>query len=571
MDLRKFCKTYKYDIVCILLIILMFTICSYLLWGYFGSILYDCGREAYLPQLILEGKILFKDIFGMYNPLSYQINALLYLIFGINLNVLYFAGTINAFLQLLCLYFICRQFVSEKYSTGFILFIMLVVIFNSHNDTNNIFPYAFAMAYATTAMLYSALCGLLYLKYHKSVYIILSFLLLGISLANKPEFVLCAVPHILLLIYGKEKFATWIFSVSGFILPTVISYGILFLQGFTFNDFTNYISFIHNFFDTPEQKLYNQRLYGIDSWIYMLKNSLFIAILFILPKLISSLLKRNKLYIILFIVLAILLFSSFVKFAVSLSFYVSWTCIVCFWVLYWAFKNKNIPLCYLSTFAILSCSRLWFNLTCGYGLFLGLLTLSICLIYLFKYKNSKYFDTNVKKLIMVLLILFGIITYGANFYLKHRDYIKVETSDKNTVLYESKKYVVPFNNTVSWILQNTKPDDAVLVLPEGLFINYITKRPTNPKYYHLIPNHISALGEDNIVKDLSENLPNYIILNNVSYEAYGAKYICENFGFKICSVINDNYELVETYSSHHVPKYHKDPFYMKIYKLKNNQ
>ena len=71
MDIGKFCKNNKTDIIAISIIFLVFLICSYFLWGYFGSLLYDCGREAYLPQLILEGKILFKDIFGMYNPLSY--------------------------------------------------------------------------------------------------------------------------------------------------------------------------------------------------------------------------------------------------------------------------------------------------------------------------------------------------------------------------------------------------------------------------------------------------------------------------------------------------------------------
>ena len=294
MDISKFCKTYKSDIICISLILLIFCVCSYLLWGYFGSLLYDCGREAYLTQLMLEGKILFKDIFGMYNPLSYQINALLYMIFGINTNVLYFAGTVNAFLTLICLYFISRQFMNEKYSMGIVFFIMTTIIFNSHDCTNNVFPYAFAMAYATTAMLYSAFLGLLYLTKQKSVYIILSFLLLGISLACKPEYVLCVITLISLMIYYKEKPKVWIFSILLFLLPTILSYVILFLQGFTTYDFIKYIDFINNFFATKEQQNYNLFLLGNDSYLdmffYFGSFSIFVVVI---PAFLSKFIKQN--------------------------------------------------------------------------------------------------------------------------------------------------------------------------------------------------------------------------------------------------------------------------------------
>lgn len=198
---------------------------------------------------------------------------------------------------------------------------------------------------------------------------------------------------------------------------------------------------------------------------------------------------------------------------------------------------------------------------------MGLLALTVCLIYLFKYINTKFFDTYCKKIIMLSLILYGTIASGANIYVKYH-YIKINSSDEKTVLYAFKRVAIPYNNTIDWIIKNTNQNDTVLVLPEGLFINYITKRPTNPKYYHLIPNHISALGEDNIVEDLSKNLPDYFVLNNASYIAYGAEYICKDFGYKICKLIDDNYNLVQIFNS---PKTTENitPFKMAIFELKN--
>ena len=536
----------------------IFTVCSCFLWGYFGSILYDCGREAYLPKLILEGKVLFKDIFGMYNPLSYQINALLYFVFGIHTNVLYFAGTVNAFLTLFCIYLISRQFFNYKYSASFVLFVMLGIFFNSRLCLNYIFPYSYAMIYAVSFMLYSAFLGLLYIKNKKSVYLVLSFFLLGISFANKPEFCLCAIALAGLLIYGRERYKVWILSTLAFLLPTIISYTILFLQGFSFENLIDYINFIHNLLNTQEQQFYNLQLSGVNAvfrtFFYF---CLFTLFFIIVPKLFAELIKRSKAYIILLIILVILFFNNYAQLVMFPAICVSWAGIACFFILYKAIKNKNIELIYLSIFAILSCSRFNFVLAYGYFCYFGLLPVSVCLIYMFRYMNTKFFDIYTKKAVVISLIIFAVTAYTLNFTDKHKTYTKIDSNDKQSILYEQQKYAVPFNDTIEWIIKNTNSNDTVLVLPEGLFVNYITKRSTNPKYYHLIPNHISALGEDNIVKDLSQNLPDYIVLSNTSYSLYGAEYMCKDFGLKICEMINRNYDLKQVYGIYQILKLKK--------------
>ena len=60
--------------------------------GHYSGILIDFGREVYYPEQILQGKVLYKDLFNIYGPLSYQINALLYKIFGAKLSTLYLSG-----------------------------------------------------------------------------------------------------------------------------------------------------------------------------------------------------------------------------------------------------------------------------------------------------------------------------------------------------------------------------------------------------------------------------------------------------------------------------------------------
>ena len=73
-----------------LLLLWVFCIAGLIIFcGHYSNILIDFGREVYYPEQILEGKVLYKDLFNIYGPLSYQINAVLYKIFGAKLSTLY--------------------------------------------------------------------------------------------------------------------------------------------------------------------------------------------------------------------------------------------------------------------------------------------------------------------------------------------------------------------------------------------------------------------------------------------------------------------------------------------------
>jgi len=160
--IKEFCSKNKNDILAIFLLLTVFILCTALSLNYFGHLYYDCGREVMTPQWMIEGKILYKDIFGMYNPLSYQINTLLYAIFGISFNTLRIAGAFNAFLILICCYFISRIFTNRFHAISICVLIMSVFMFSSVSCINYIFPYAYAFPYALNCFLWSVLFFLLW-------------------------------------------------------------------------------------------------------------------------------------------------------------------------------------------------------------------------------------------------------------------------------------------------------------------------------------------------------------------------------------------------------------------------
>jgi hypothetical protein len=68
----------------------------YSTWAAWGELTADCGREMYVPAVLAEGKVLYRDVWYLYGPVAPYLNSLLFRLFGVNLNVLYWAGSLSA-------------------------------------------------------------------------------------------------------------------------------------------------------------------------------------------------------------------------------------------------------------------------------------------------------------------------------------------------------------------------------------------------------------------------------------------------------------------------------------------
>lgn len=189
-----------------------------------GNVIVDCGREAYFPAEILKGKILYKDIFNIFGPLSYQINAVFYAILGVNLKSLYIAGFLNAGLIIFLLYFIARFFTSKEISWILTLFIIVSCIFNPYLF-NYIFPYSYAMVYAFSGLLFSILFLLLYLKTSKDFFITFAWFFMGVSITSKYDYLVYAIFLAVLTIFKSPKDKKYLFLslISFFAIPFLIT------------------------------------------------------------------------------------------------------------------------------------------------------------------------------------------------------------------------------------------------------------------------------------------------------------------------------------------------------------
>jgi len=76
----------------------------YSTWAAWGDLTIDSGHEMYVPALLAEGKVLYRDAWFSYGPASAYVNGYLFRLFGVHLNVLFWAGCLSALGSAIFLY-----------------------------------------------------------------------------------------------------------------------------------------------------------------------------------------------------------------------------------------------------------------------------------------------------------------------------------------------------------------------------------------------------------------------------------------------------------------------------------
>jgi hypothetical protein len=88
----------------LLMLVVVWAVKAYTTWGTWGNLSIDSGHEMYIPALLAEGKLLYRDVWFMYGPAAPYFTSYLFRLFGVHLNVLYWAGSLSALGSAIFLY-----------------------------------------------------------------------------------------------------------------------------------------------------------------------------------------------------------------------------------------------------------------------------------------------------------------------------------------------------------------------------------------------------------------------------------------------------------------------------------
>lgn len=476
-------------------------------YGRFGDINVDCFREAYIPTQIINGGVLYKNIFTIYAPFSYLFNALIFLIFGISLNVLYFAGFLTTAAITNLFFLISKNFIEKNYALGIILFFIASAVL-SNNVFNFIFPYSYGIIYGILFILLS-----IYFALKKNFF--WAYFMYSFAICSKYEFVLL-LP---LLIWFSGKKDLWK-NLLGLILPIIINFLPLFIQGLSISDFVLSAKLAAGI--TSSKTLY--WFYSITGLVFRPQILLIYLISFIkilIPFVLIYYFKNWFVYCISLI---------YLYFAVNQEILVYILPLILIMSLFRIKKTDKEGLFFVFATLLIS-AKVFFALTLeSYGIYYIL----PALLSLFILLPQKYHKT-----LFITLLLSAIPIMTFNIQKLENKNFKIET--EKGVFYTYSKYGQPNSDLINYINNSTDKLDRVVIYPEGLFPNFVTGRSSDNKIYSLIPLYAELFGEEIVIKRLEITKPEYIITSNYDTSNYYYSSFGNDYAADVMKYITQNY------------------------------
>ena len=505
--------------------------------GHYSGILIDFGREIYYPQEILSGKVLYKDLFNIYGPLAYQINALWYMVFGAKLSTLYGIGACCSILVVSGIYLVAQKFLSKFLSFAIGFFTIAVGVATTSLFNFN-FPYSWAVLYGLVAFLFS-LYFLLKFSDDKNVQnLCISSFLGGVAVTCKYDFLLYA--FIILAIIVRSK--NWKALLAFAIMP-ILSFGILFEQGLRVESLINSLA-TTSLMAKSKTLIYFYQNSGIyfHPKVPITDFTLFLKFAIPFGAILSScyLFGKKRLPAILLGIVGWVLF--FIMFDGKYSFgFLPILIFILYGIQIFKTVTKkidvdfNLILLGVSTIAV--CAKVFWVLLLGsYGNYY----VSIALVALFAL-IFKYLPLKLEKITGIYVLVASLVILLTN--LNSLSLANHKVSTPFGLIYTEGSLAESSNQLIEYINQNTKQDDKIVIFPEGMTINFLTARKSDDYYNSLLPLYTETFGEEKIIKHYKEKLPEFVIFNNLDMKDYYFRYICQDYALEFCGFVQNNYEL----------------------------
>jgi hypothetical protein len=123
---------------------------AYWTWGTWPDVLVDFGRELYIPWQLTTGKVLYQNIYIFHGPFSQSLNAVWFELFGVSLRTLVLGNLALLTLLVLLLFYIFQQVCARWTAAVACLTFVLLFAFAQYIPTGNynyVCPYAHEMTH----------------------------------------------------------------------------------------------------------------------------------------------------------------------------------------------------------------------------------------------------------------------------------------------------------------------------------------------------------------------------------------------------------------------------------------
>jgi hypothetical protein len=88
-------------------------------------------------------------------------------------------------------------------------------------------------------------------------------------------------------------------------------------------------------------------------------------------------------------------------------------------------------------------------------------------------------------------------------------------------------------------------NETLTVIPEGVMINYLSRRVNPTPYNYFMPTDLMIYGEENMLKAFQANPPDYVCLVHKDTSEFGFTFFGRDYGQTLYSWIQRNYRRVK--------------------------
>ena len=545
-----------------------------------------------LPLRLLRGELLYRDIHYLYPPLSPYFNSLLYRIFGLHLEVLNIAGIIfSAIIVWLC-YRIARRILSDREATLATIAVIVWCIFKP--EGNLLSPYSFSALHGMMLALGTLVVTLRYGEKRTWREVLGAGVLIGLAGITKQEFALtAAVTWSAGVLFVHRK--TWQQLFLRLLVPALISLALaLPVYGYFLSRVGWYtlIDDCHLLYTSIPKSLlfYNSARTGLDhpfaSVLQMIGGAAVAIALASLITLLSSpgTVPRAVASRISSTFLLTIFFS-----ALSLAVIILWLShgrwdgsplralpLALAGLMLWNFFRRDetkpqFALFVIAVYSLMALIRVVLRVPSG-GAFGGyfLPTSLILIVYLtavslphfieqfydeYATENippslSTFFIKPRLRFIGIALLSFWLLVTIAVFGYRYRKTFPVLITAPHGSLYVTQATAQATQEMLEFIAQNSVPEDAIAVVPEGSSLAFLSGRKMPLRHQIMIPGFMDAQGERDAMAQLAT--VKYVLVVNRPmrefgleafgrdyYQAFG-QYLDEKFRVvKVCGEVKD--------------------------------
>jgi hypothetical protein len=143
--------------------------------------------------------------------------------------------------------------------------------------------------------------------------------------------------------------------------------------------------------------------------------------------------------------------------------------------------------------------------------------------------------------LLILLLIVAAIVFSIRFRKNFNFEIKAERGH----FFAPKSSGREINEALKFIEQETKPGEAIVVLPEGSDLAFLTGRRAPLRHQILIPGLMSEKDEQDAIAKLQQEQVHYVLIVNRPMREFGAEAFGRDFYTTLGRWIDDHYRIVK--------------------------